>query len=275
MNHIFYLSLLFQIITCNYKTQKPSGLVNSELNLNQNSTTEYLINSVDKNLVGKKIVDTKKIKLLKEILISSYEREFERPYMWDIFVSSNDNLLEFYPYKKFRINGIDIVSYYIKIKYEDGLYESIILINENLNIEYNAMIVYEKLDSEEKYSKQTKVSGDKVILTFKKPTYTKNMVFQFTNGIFLDYFDVPNVNKKWKDKGISSLEYQQKGKTKNHRKEGYWIEKKYSIKYNKTIIEDGNYKNGLKDGEWNYSPEGPVDMIKIFNNGKVIKVSYP
>ena len=34
------------------------------------------------------------------------------------------------------------------------------------------------------------------------------------------------------------------------------------------------YINGLKDGEWYYSPDGPVDKIELYSNGKLIKFSY-
>ncbi len=47
------------------------------------------------------------------------------------------------------------------------------------------------------------------------------------------------------------------------------------MNYGKIIIEDGNYKDGLKDGEWNYSPDGPVDKVDVFKNGVKIKTYYP
>ncbi|MCC2590847.1 hypothetical protein [Chryseobacterium sp. MFBS3-17] len=58
-------------------------------------------------------------------------------------------------------------------------------------------------------------------------------------------------------------------KTKHHLKDGYWIEKKYSMEYGKIIIEDGNYQDGVKDGEWNYFPDGPVDKIEVYKNGVI------
>ncbi len=279
MKNLFYLVLLFQVKTCKSETISPQNkevLPRLEIVEKTNSIgNEFLINSVDKKSIGKKIIDAKKIKLLKEVLVRSYEREVERPHMWDIFVSSNDNLLQFFPYKKFQINKIEFTSYYIKINYEDGFYESILLINEKLDKEYNCIVAYEQLKSEENYSKTTKVSGEKIQLMLKKPTSSLDIFFQVKDGLFLDYLEVPSIEKKWKDKENSNFDYKLKGKISNHLKNGYWIEKRYSMKYNNCIIEDGNYINGIRNGEWNYSLEGPIDMIKTFDKGKAIKTSYP
>lgn len=275
MKHLFYLLFLFQVKTCNAETISTQNKKVEVVEKNNSITTDFLINSVDKKSIGKKIIDVKKIKLLKEILIRSYEREVERPYMWDIFDSENDNLLQFFAYKKFQINKIEFTSYFVKINYEDASYQAILLINEKLDQEYNCIVVYEQLESEEKYSKTTKVSGDKIQLMLKKPTSSLDIFFQVKDGLILDYLDATSIDKKWKDKESSNFDYKLKGKTSNHLKNGYWIEKRYSMKYNTCIIEDGNYINGVRNGEWNYSPEGPVDMIKTFDKGKVIKTSYP
>ena len=275
MKHLFYLLFLFQVKTCNAETISTQNKKVEVVKKHNSTTTDFLINSVDKKSIGKKIIDVKKIKLLKEILIRSYEREVERPYMWDIFDSENDNLLQFFVYKKFTINKIEFTSYFVKINYEDASYQAILLINEKLDKEYNCIVAYERLESEEKYSKTTKVSGDKIQLMLKKPTSSQDIFFQAKDGLFLDYLEVPSIDKKWKDKENSNFDYKLKGKISNHLKNGYWIEKRYSMKYNNCIIEDGNYINGIRNGEWNYSPDGPVDMIKTFDKGKAIKTSYP
>ena len=174
---------------------------------------------------------------------------------------------------------MDFKSYYIKIDYEDGNYESILIVNEFLNTEYNSMIVYEELKSEVSHSRNAQIKGDKVEIIFKNPNPSVNLDFKVKDGMFLDYFDLPVVNKKWGKKEILSgnefFEYSLKGKTNNHLKNGYWIEKRYSFEYEKIVIEDGNYINGLRDGKWYFSPEGPVDMIKKFDKGRFMSKSYP
>lgn len=279
MKHFFYLLLLIQFQNCKPDTFKTSIISsNKEIKVDKTLQDNYLINAIDKIAIGKKIQEKNKIKELKNVFKNSFDREVIRPYMWDIFVSSNDTLLQFYNYKNFIINRVEFKSYYIKIDYEDGNYESILLVNESSNAEYNSMIVYEELKAEVNYSRKAQIKGDKVQIIFKSPNLSENLYFQVTDGIFLDYFDFPIVNKKWGDKkmlnGNEFFEYELKGNTNNHLKNGYWIEIKYSLDYKKNIIQDGNYINGLRDGKWNFSPEGPVDMIKKFNKGKFISKSY-
>lgn len=134
------------------------------------------------------------------------------------------------------------------------------------------MVVYENLQSEENYSRFTELNRNDILnLKFSIGNIeSQKQLFKVKNGLFLDYFESKIINKQWKNN-----EYQLKGETKHGLKNGYWIEKKYSIMYNKIIIEDGNYKDGLKDGEWNYSPEGPVDKIEVFENGKLKNTYYP
>lgn len=127
--------------------------------------------------------------------------------------------------------------------------------------------------------KTTQIKADKLNIIFKSPNPVKNLSFQIKAGMFLDFFDIETVTQKWGNKKIINskeiFEYQLKGKTNNHLKNGYWIEKRYSFEYGKSIIQDGYYINGLRDGNWNYSPEGPVDVIKKFDKGRVISKSYP
>lgn len=277
MKLIFCLLFLFQFKNCKSETPaaSPSKVQTYEaVAMVKPNTDSFVINSVDQNAVGKKIEDQVKIKNLKNILKNSLQREVERPYMWDIFVSSNDSLLQFYQYKDFMINNNLFKSYYAKINYEDGNYQCILLVNENSNDPYNSMIVFEDLKSEENYQRYSEVKGDKIQMVLKRPDLKQNLRFQVKNGVFLDYFESPAVDKKW-GKEKNGYEYQLKGKINDHLKNGYWIEKKYSIDYNKNIIEDGNYINGIKDGEWNYSSEGPVDKIEVYKLGKVIKVYHP
>lgn len=279
MKYLFCLLFLVQAKNCKSETPVSKVLPVETVKVEKQKKNNYLINSVDKNAIGKKIEDGEQVKLLKTTLKAAFDRQVEKPYMWDVFVSSNDTLLQFYHYKDFPINGSEFKSYYIKINYEDAVYQAILLVNHSSNSEYNSMIVYEDLDSEEKYQRTAEVKGDKVKLLFKGGNPAENQIFQVKNGLFLDYFESQSVDRKWgKKEPVNSnevFEYQLKGKTNNHLKNGYWIEKKYSMEYGRNIIEDGNYIDGIKDGDWNYSPEGPVDMIKKYDKGKEISKSYP
>lgn len=270
--------MLFLFLFINCKSETKSHLEN---NIDDNhalyekdlSAQDSLINFIDKNFIRTKIIDNKKIEDLKLVYKNSLERDIERPYIWDVFVSSNDTLLEFYNYEKeFVLNETKFKPYYIKIDYEDANYEGLMLINESSNNLYNSIIVYENLQSEENYSRITELKSNDILnLKFSIGNLNnRKQLFQLKNGLFLDYFESKIIDKQW-----NNNEYQLKGETKDGLKNGYWIEKKYSIMYSKIIIEDGNYKDGLKDGEWNYSPEGPVDKIEVFENGKLKSTYYP
>ncbi len=282
MRYILCLLLLLQFKNCKSeplpleKTSKGNDTSIKQQTIIQDN---YTINSIDENTIGQKIDDKSKVEFLKRKLSQSFDRDIEKPYMWDIFTSSNDTLLQFYSYKNFTINGFLFESYYININYEDARYEAILLINESEDNIYNNMIVYENLASEENYQRITKVEGDKLEIQCKKDQSTKKLNFIVKNGLFLNYFQEQNVDKKWgnKEKRHSDIvyEYELKGQTVNHLKNGYWIEKKYSIEYGKIIIEDGNYINGIKNGEWNYSPDGPVDKIEVFKNGSITSTLHP
>ncbi|MCQ9637026.1 hypothetical protein MP477_18945 [Chryseobacterium sp. WG23] len=280
MKYILCLLFLIQIKNCKSETLPSQKKISPQISNTKSIIDNYSINNVDKNAIGKKIEDQNTIKHLKKLLSQSLDREIERPYMWDIFTSSNDTLLQFHNYKDFVLNNTTFKSYYIKANYEDAKYQCILTINETSNNIYNGMIVYEQLNSEEKYQRTSEVQGDKIILKFLRERSSKSMIFQIKNGLFLDYFDVQNIDQRWGNKELTHsntavYEYQLKGKANNHLKNGYWIEKRYSTDYRKTVIEDGNYINGIKDGEWNYSPDGPVDKIEVYKDGKVIKTYSP
>lgn len=282
MNYILYILFLIQFKNCKSEIQTSVNII-EKTDISSKKEVEkvdvYIVNSIDKIYIGNKITEKDKVEFLKKMLSKSFEREIEKPYMWDIFTSSNDALLQFYHYKGFNINKFLYKSYFIKIDYEDARYEAILLINDSEDNIYNNMIVYENLSSEENYQRTTKIEEDKLEIQFKKVQLSKKMSFIVKNGLFLDYFQEQNVEKKWGDKekrhSDTVYEYELKGQTINHLKNGYWIEKKYSTEYGKTIIEDGNYINGVKNGEWNYSPNGPVDKIEVFKNGFIINTLYP
>lgn len=41
------------------------------------------------------------------------------------------------------------------------------------------------------------------------------------------------------------------------------------------MVEDGHYINGKRTGEWNYSENGPVQLIKTYRDGLCIAIKYP
>lgn len=259
------------------KTETKSKFIPENFNKNLSVTdtveglSEDIINIVEKKLIGKEIIKKNKIENLKLFYKNSLERDIERPYMWDVFTASNDTLLHFYEYKRdFNLDQTNFKSYYLKINYEDGNYDCIMLINENSKNLYNAVIVYENLESEEEYERSTIISNNKLKLEFRiNGTEKRIQIFQVKEGLFLEYLLDGVIEKSWDN------EYQLKGKVINNLKNGYWIEKKYSIDYGKTIIEDGNYVDGIKDGAWNYSPDGPVDKVIVYKNGEFIRTYYP
>ncbi|WP_346320883.1 hypothetical protein [Chitinophaga sp. YIM B06452] len=233
----------------------------------------YPVDSVDHKAVGEKITSAETIRLLESTLITALEREVERPHMWDLFVSSNDTLLKIHPYKDFLVAGVSFRSYYLEVNYEDARYEAVMLVNPASGSEYNSMVVYEDLTGEEKYRRYTKIENDRIRVMFKKTGAVKSSVYLVKEGMFLDYMDAAAVDRKWS--AGAGLNFQLKGKTNNHLKNGYWIEKRYSIAHGKCMTEDGQYINGVRDGEWNYAAEGPVDAIRTYKNGKCVSIKYP
>lgn len=272
---ICYIFCFLFFVNCKSELKTNSGEIKNVFVSNKTETFhDSLINIIEKKLIGEKITENEKIEHLKIIYKKSLERDMEKPYMWDVFVSSNDTLLNFYRYEKeFVLNKTKFKPYYIKIDYEDASYESLMLINENSTNLFKSIIVYENLKAEENYTRTTKlIAKNKLIINFNIGNLeNREQIFQIKDGLFLDYFDQEKVDKKWGNNN----EYELKGETKNNLKNGYWIEKRYSFEYGKNIIEDGNYINGSKDGEWNYSPEGPVDKIQVFKNGVFINTFYP
>lgn len=233
----------------------------------------YPIDSIDHAAVGKKIAQADAISLLKSTFIAALEREVERPHMWDLFVSSNDTLLKIHEYRDFLVAGVRFKSYYLQVHYEDARYEALMLVNPASDAEYNSMVVYEDLTGEEKYRRYTRVELDRIKVMFQATGHVQNSAYLVKDGMFLDYLAPAAVDRKWSTPG--GFDYQLKGKTNNHLKNGYWIEKRYSIAHGKCMTADGHYINGVRDGEWNYTAEGPVDMIRTYKNGKCVSIKYP
>jgi len=227
-----------------------------------------LVKSIDKSAIQKRITAQDSIRQLKKRLRWALERDVERPIMWDLFVSSNDTLLKFHKYKDLVIGGTNFKGFYLKADYDDGDYQAVLLVNELSDGEYNSMLCYEALHSEETYHRYTEINQSLITAHLKMPAANRILKYEVKDGLFLDYLSTPSVDEKWGD-------YRLKGLCKNHLKNGYWIEKRYDITRNRNMIEDGYYFNGKRNGEWNYSENGPVQIIKTYRDGQCISIKYP
>lgn len=258
--------MLIRLLTCVLLSLL---LLNNSFAANSAVKSDHiLMNAIDQKAIQKRITEPPTISLLKARLKDALERDIERPYMWDLFASANDILLQFYPYKDFLIAGITFKTYYLKVNYEDGNYQAIMLVNENAPSDYNSLLIYEALNSEEIYKRYTEIWQSQIRIILKKPASTRNLNYLVKDGMFLDYISTAVVDKNWAD-------YQLKGRTSNHLKNGYWIEKRYDVTSNESLTEDGHYINGLRNGEWNYAEDGPVQIIKTYQNGKCISIKHP
>lgn len=117
-----FWGLLFNCNNTKLKESKPQKAMEKTHQQIQNNKIidGYTINNVDQTAIGKKIEDQSRIKYLKKLLSQSLEREIEQPYIWDIFTSSNDTLLQFHYYKNFVLDNTTFKSYYVKVNYEDA-----------------------------------------------------------------------------------------------------------------------------------------------------------
>ncbi|SHE76781.1 hypothetical protein [Chryseobacterium vrystaatense] len=115
-----------------------------------------------------------------------------------------------------------------------------------------------------------------VFLQKNKKEY-KHFRYLVSENMFLDYFikDNEKVNKNWGEKEENGYEYYIKGDVKNHLKSGHWEEKRYSFEYNRSVWLDGDYNNGIRDKEWNISPEGAVEKINLYKKGSIVKTFSP
>lgn len=272
----YFAALLFLAPLYNCQPEKTSAakvdVIETKPKTEISQSQSIVINKIDQAKIGKQLKDQKQISKLKNVFKVALQRQMERPQMWDLFVADNDTLMQFFPYQNFNIGDSSFHSFVIKVPYEDASYESILLTN-NVDNDFNSLLVYENLEAEVNYQRFSQVSGDLITVDMRSEKTLKEK-FQVNKGMFLDYLDAEKVDQQWgqKEKTNSGTisEYLAKGQTLNHLKDKYWIEKRYLIEYGKSVITDGNYINGLKDGEWNYSPDGPVDKTVIYKNGKVV-----
>ena len=149
-----------------------------------------------------------------------------------------------------------------------------------------ALMIYENLDSEEKYQRITNEGGNhELVIELKKDEKLyKKQSYIIKNNMILDYFDKDgSINKSWGNmeevdsNGMTgeTKEYLMKGKVINNTKNDVWEERRYSFEYDKNIWMNGKYIDGVREGEWNLSPNGPVDKVVVYKNGEIIKSYSP
>ncbi|MCS4302304.1 hypothetical protein [Chryseobacterium sp. BIGb0232] len=277
----FLILILFISISCSRDKKKDLSKTLPEVGVSQVQSKIPDFLSIDESYVGKEILHSAREKLI-QTYKKSLERDFERPYMWDALLPDNENLIKIYTYKKYIINNQNFNSYCVKIKYEDASYEAILLTTDNLdtnNSDNSSIIVYENLISEELYKRYSKIDNANILNIVLQKNKKEYNHFQYliSENKFLDYFtnEEKQLNKNWGEHEDNTYEYQIKGNIKNHLKNGHWEEKRYSFEYNKSIWMDGEYNNGIRNKEWNISPEGPVEKINVYNNGIIVKTFTP
>lgn len=245
--------------------------------------SHFVVDHVDMKFVEKEVKDIPREKLLYWYK-TALELDFERPYMWDVFIPENVDLPEFYHYRTFKLNEREFNSVYISIKYEHADYEAVLLLMDENDVtgENKALLIYENLDSEEKYKRTTRHGENNEFLVefIKNGDLYKKQFFIIKNNSVANYFNADKtVDENWgmmEDVSANNLKgktkaYLMKGTVKNNLKNGHWEERRYSFEYDSNIWMDGNYIEGLKDGEWNLSPNGIVDKVVIYEKGKILK----
>ncbi|MBS7231158.1 hypothetical protein KHA90_08980 [Flavobacterium psychroterrae] len=285
---------------CKKDEKKTTSLIKKDLV--QISITDTLINGIDSS----KIVDLKKNKeKIIEIFFRSLDKDCIKPLINFNRVKNFKEKIEVKKYVNFYINNDEYQSYLISFFYEnDELYRSILLTNSILD---DGLLIYEKVLDEGEYLRTSKINKNFITNSIfkiehfnydKKGNISKELVkndsllviknnYLIQENYFLEYFNETNLsfNKEWGDKeiiytkdGIDSSYvylYEMKGKIKDHLKVGNWEERRYISEYDKSVWLSGKYVKGFKNGEWSYSPDGPVDKIEVYSMGKMIKTYYP
>jgi len=258
-----------------FSHEKTLTNINHLKNIMVTKTSDSILvfNKIDRHLIGDEVQGVNRKQLL-----YSYQNAlglyFDRPYMWDILITENSSQLRFYTY--------------ISINYEDAKYEGILLLTDDADtgFENKALLVYENLTSEESYKRITRRDSDNVFKTefFINSKLIKTQFFIVRNNFFVEYFKNDRMaDNKWgREEEISApnlsgktTEYAMKGSIKINVKNGHWEERRYSVEYNKNVWMDGNYVDGVRNDEWNISPDGAVDTILVFEKGKVLKSFRP
>ncbi|PAM93833.1 hypothetical protein B4N84_16305 [Flavobacterium sp. IR1] len=259
---------------------------------------DTVINRIDSTKIRNVEIDKEKII---ELYYKSFEKDYIKPITNFDGIKTGRVKIGIKKYADFYINQKEFKSYLISFDYEnDRLYRAILLANNSLD---DGLIVYEKYVNEGEYIRTSKVKDNIItnsIFTIEYYEYDRNgdisghlekkdttliikNKYCIRDNYFSEYFKKDNleISKEWGDKeviytkdGLDSSYvslYNMKGKVQNHVKNGDWEERKYIMEYDKSCWVNGKYVNGLKDGEWYYSPNGPVDKTEVYDMGKLLR----
>jgi hypothetical protein len=303
MRYLKFISIsciIFFMSFCKKETKiKSVYSIESSLKLN---VIDTLIESIDSSKICN--IQDNKQKII-ELFFKSFQKDYNKPVINFNQVKNNHEKIEVKKYVDFTFNGKTFKTFLISFSYEnDELYRSILLANAVLD---DGLIIYEKVLDEGEYLRTSKFKKNIIINNLFKIEHFEydkngNISKQLVNNdsiLFLtrDYLIQENyiveyykeaykkINKEWGNKEIIYTKdgldssyiylYKQKGEIKKNVKNGKWEERRYLEEYNKSVWMDGQYLNGLKDGEWNYSPDGPVDKVEVYSMGKLIKTYFP
>jgi len=313
LKNIIKLSCVLAVILCYSCTQKKE--TNNNINKKNHSIIYPTIeSSINLNVIDTLIdaIDSSKINNFKgdkekiiELFFKSFQKDYNKPVINFNQVKNNHEKIEVKEYVDFIFNGKTFKTFLISFPYENNeLYRSMLLTNTLLD---DGLIIYEKVLDEGEYLRTSKI--DENIITnnlfrieyFKydkkgnisKQLLNKNSILFLTRNYLIqenyliEYYKEASkkINKEWGDKeivytkdGVDSSYiylYEQKGEIKKNVKNGKWEERRYLEEYNKSVWMNGQYINGLKDGEWSYSPDGPVDKVEVYRMGKLTKTYFP
>ena len=274
------------------------------IHVQENQKKLHIVDTVIKGIDSTKISDvrTEKEKIIK-LYFDSFQKDYNKPIINFNQVKNNYERIEVKKYLDLIVNEQKFQSYLISFSYEnDEIYRAVLLTNNILN---DGLILYEKVLDEGEYLRTSKIHKNIItnnVFRIEHFKYdkgnisgeikSKDSLILLTNsylvrgGYFLEYFkNGSTVDKQWGEKEIIYTKdgldssyvylYKEKGKIKNNLKDGNWEERRYVDNYAKSVWMDGQYVNGLKNGDWNYSPEGPVDKVEVYNMGKLIKTYFP
>ncbi len=274
------------------------------IHVEENQRKLHIVDTVIKGIDSTKISDvrTEKEKIIK-LFFDSFQKDYNKPIINFNQVKNNYERIEVKKYLDLIVNEQKFQSYLISFSYEnDEIYRAVLLTNNILN---DGLIIYEKVLDEGEYLRTSKIHKNIItnnVFRIEHFKYdkgnisgeikSKDSLILLTNSYlvrgdyFLEYFkNGSTVDKQWGEKEIIYTKdgldssyvylYKEKGKIKNNLKDGNWEERRYIDNYAKSVWMDGQYVNGLKNGDWNYSPEGPVDKVEVYDMGKLIKTYFP
>ncbi len=255
--------------------------------------------SIDSAYIRKYVLSSS-IEDLRKLLLLASEKHYEKPLFIDLYRAKSLEIKEYYHpistiYEEYKI-------YYFTNNADEKI-ELLLAVFSNNGKIMDQYILYEKYDWEEQYELTSSMKNSFITSNYKMEVtnYEDNENSPQTeskNGSYNQYFIDPQTNllkevfeksthikKEWGSQktyqsisttdNAKSYEYFIEGDISNNFKEGHWIEKRYVSEYNKSVITEGNYSQGVKVGEWSYSPNGPADKIEVYEHGILKSTYYP